>query len=144
MLTRTCVCARHADGSVTTFLCPVHADTDPCLTMARVTGRRRTGTIRRGVCTSCGHGGAARYLCKRCGAESPTGIGYACTTAGPLPAPAPDCPHPHAVRVWRAPGRRDPFPVSDSFDTFDAAADCAAELDARAGARGDVWHLFIA
>lgn len=24
--------------------------------LARVTGRRRTGTIRRGVCTSCGHG----------------------------------------------------------------------------------------
>jgi hypothetical protein len=53
--TRRCVCARHTDGSVTTFLCPVHADTDPCLTMASVTGRRRTGTIRRGVCTSCGH-----------------------------------------------------------------------------------------
>lgn len=53
-----CVCARHADGSVTTMLCSVHAETDPCLTMAQVTGRRRTGTIRRGVCTSCGHGQA--------------------------------------------------------------------------------------
>jgi hypothetical protein len=53
---RACVCATHADGSVTTSMCPRHADTDPCLTMAMVTGRRRTGTIRRGVCTSCGHG----------------------------------------------------------------------------------------
>lgn len=49
-----CVCATHGDGSVTTWLCPVHADTDPCLTMATATGRRRTGTIRRGTCTSCG------------------------------------------------------------------------------------------
>lgn len=53
---RTCVCAHNRDGSVTTLTCPVHADTDPCLTMARVTGRRRKGTIRRGTCTSCGHG----------------------------------------------------------------------------------------
>lgn len=52
----TCSCARHTDGSVTTFLCSVHADTDPCLTMSSVTGRRRKGTIRRGVCTACGHG----------------------------------------------------------------------------------------
>jgi hypothetical protein len=51
-----CVCARHDDGSVTTFLCPTHADTDPCLTMARVTGRRRVGSIIRGKCSSCGHG----------------------------------------------------------------------------------------
>ena len=50
-----CSCAKHADGSVTTFLCPVHAETDPCLTMARVTGTRRKGTIKRGVCTACGH-----------------------------------------------------------------------------------------
>jgi hypothetical protein len=53
---RACVCATHADGSVTTSMCPRHAVTDPCLTMAMVTGRRRVGTIRRGVCTSCGHG----------------------------------------------------------------------------------------
>jgi hypothetical protein len=52
----TCSCARNTDGSVTTLLCPVHAGTDPCLTMARVTGRRRKGTTRRGVCTACGHG----------------------------------------------------------------------------------------
>jgi hypothetical protein len=37
------------------MLCPVHADTDPCLTMATVTGRRRKGTVRRGTCTACGH-----------------------------------------------------------------------------------------
>lgn len=49
-----CACARHDDGSVTTFLCPAHAEQDPCLTTSQVTGRRRTGTIRRGVCTACG------------------------------------------------------------------------------------------
>jgi len=55
-MTRTCVCARHDDSSVTTFLCPLHADVDPCLTMAQVTGRRRKGSIRNGVCSNCGHG----------------------------------------------------------------------------------------
>lgn len=50
-----CVCATHNDGSVTTSTCPVHADQDPCLTMSLITGRRRTGTIRRGTCTACGH-----------------------------------------------------------------------------------------
>ena len=50
-----CACATNRDGSVTTFLCPVHADVDPCYTRSRVTGKRRTGTIRRGVCTNCGH-----------------------------------------------------------------------------------------
>ena len=55
-----CACARHNDGSVTTFLCPVHADSDPCLTVSQVTGRRRKGTIRRGVCTACGHSEVTR------------------------------------------------------------------------------------
>ena len=50
-----CACAVNRDGSVTTFMCPVHADVDPCYTTWRVTGKRRTGTIRRGVCTNCGH-----------------------------------------------------------------------------------------
>ncbi len=54
----TCTCVKHDDGSVTTFLCSVHADSDPCLTMATVTGRRRTGTIRRGKCTACHWTGA--------------------------------------------------------------------------------------
>jgi len=58
----SCTCARHADGSVTTFLCSAHADQDPCLTMAQTTGRRRKGTIRRGVCTSCGHRAAPPKL----------------------------------------------------------------------------------
>lgn len=49
-----CACAHNADGSVTALLCPQHADTDPCLTMARVTGRRRRGSIRRGTCSACG------------------------------------------------------------------------------------------
>lgn len=52
--TKTCTCARHTDGSVTTTLCSIHAKTDPCLTMATVTGKRRTGTIKGGVCSSCG------------------------------------------------------------------------------------------
>lgn len=55
-----CTCARNNDGTFITFLCPVHADTDPCLTMAQVTGRRRAGTIRRGVCTACGHQSGGR------------------------------------------------------------------------------------
>lgn len=53
--TGRCACSHSLDGSVTDFLCPIHADTDPCLTMATVTGRRRKGTIRRGVCSACGH-----------------------------------------------------------------------------------------
>ena len=55
MTIRTCSCARNKDGTVTTLLCSQHADQDPCFTISRVTGRRRTGTIRRGVCTNCGH-----------------------------------------------------------------------------------------
>ena len=52
-----CSCAHNTDGTTTTTLCPLHAETDPCLTVARVTGKRRKGTIRRGVCTNCGHRG---------------------------------------------------------------------------------------
>lgn len=40
--------------------------------------------------------GVSRYLCKACGAESPTGIGFPMSSPGALPAPASDCPHPHA------------------------------------------------
>ncbi len=50
-----CVCAKNTDGTRTTTLCSVHATTDPCLTVSLVTGKRRKGTIRRGVCTNCGH-----------------------------------------------------------------------------------------
>lgn len=50
-----CSCAKNNDGTVTTIMCPTHADTDPCLMASLVTGRRRKGTIRRGVCTNCGH-----------------------------------------------------------------------------------------
>lgn len=49
-----CACAKNNDGSRTTFLCPSHADSDPCETKSRVTGRRRKGTIRNGRCTNCG------------------------------------------------------------------------------------------
>jgi hypothetical protein len=38
----------------------------------------------------------ARYLCKACGGESPTGIGYVQTMPAPLPEPDQDCPNPHA------------------------------------------------
>ena len=55
MTATRCACAHNLDGSVTTLLCPAHATTDPCLTLSRVTGRRRRGTIRRGTCTACGH-----------------------------------------------------------------------------------------
>lgn len=53
-MTAVCACAHNADGSVTTILCPVHSDRDPCARMAAVTGKRRKGTIKRGVCTNCG------------------------------------------------------------------------------------------
>jgi hypothetical protein len=36
----------------------------------------------------------ARYLCKACGGESPTGIGYVQTMPAPLPEPDQDCPNP--------------------------------------------------
>ena len=49
-----CACAKHHDGSVTTFLCPIHADTDPCQTKALVTGKRRRGSARSGRCSQCG------------------------------------------------------------------------------------------
>lgn len=49
-----CSCANHGDGSVTTMLCPAHADKDPCSTMAEVTGQRRKGSIVGGVCSACG------------------------------------------------------------------------------------------
>jgi hypothetical protein len=41
----------------------------------------------------------ARYVCKRCGGESPAGIGYVCHTFGPLPSPAAQCPNPHVPPV---------------------------------------------
>jgi hypothetical protein len=49
-----CSCARNSDGSVTTMMCPTHAEQDPCETMAQVTGRRRKRSIVGGVCTACG------------------------------------------------------------------------------------------
>lgn len=49
-----CACATYDDGSVHSSLCPLHAELDPCEVFARVTGKRRTGTIRRGTCTHCG------------------------------------------------------------------------------------------
>jgi len=51
---RRCSCAHNSDGSVTTMLCPTHADQDPCLRMSQVTGRRRRGSIVKGVCSVCG------------------------------------------------------------------------------------------
>jgi hypothetical protein len=38
-----------------------------------------------------------KYCCKTCGAESPTGIGYAVSTTYPLPAPRPGCIGPHVA-----------------------------------------------
>jgi hypothetical protein len=53
-VTEMCACATNWDGSVTTMLCPIHAQQDPCWTLARVTGKRRKGAVRRGTCTHCG------------------------------------------------------------------------------------------
>lgn len=50
----------------------------------------------------------ALYICKSCGAQSPTGIGYVVTNgATTFPAPDPGCPGPHLDRKfqvidWRA------------------------------------------
>jgi len=55
-----CSCAYNTDGTTTTMMCPLHADTDPCATVAQVTGRRRKGTIRRGTCTACHWKGQTR------------------------------------------------------------------------------------
>lgn len=54
-----CACAKDSDGNVTSrSLCRQHADTDPCLTRSRVTGKRRKGSIVRrkhyAVCSHCG------------------------------------------------------------------------------------------
>lgn len=51
-----------------------------------------------GYADECTH----RFLCKRCGAETATGIGYVQNDPGPLPAPAPDCPETHHARELRA------------------------------------------
>ena len=50
-----CICLHYSDGSVYKENCPLHATLDPCAVTAQITGRRRKGTIRRGVCTNCGH-----------------------------------------------------------------------------------------
>ena len=49
-----CSCAINGDGSVTTMLCPAHAEGDPCGTFAAVTGKRRQGSVVRGTCSACG------------------------------------------------------------------------------------------
>lgn len=43
---------------------------------------------------------ATGYLCKRCGAESPVGIGYAGTPT--VPYPAPGCTNLHSKEAERA------------------------------------------
>ena len=50
-----CICRHYSDGSVYKENCPLHAPQDPCAVTAQITGRRRKGTIRKGVCTNCGH-----------------------------------------------------------------------------------------
>lgn len=59
MMAPACYCTVNRDGSVSSSHCPQHAEQDPCARVALITGRRRTGTIRRGVCTACGHGAPA-------------------------------------------------------------------------------------
>ena len=60
-----CACSHHTDGGRTTFLCPVHAADDPCATKARVTGKRRRGTIRHGRCSYCSWQAKRRTLTAR-------------------------------------------------------------------------------
>lgn len=63
--TRTaCSCATNNDGTVTAILCPAHASTDPCRTVASITGRRRRGSISRGCCSKCGWTEQAREVSK--------------------------------------------------------------------------------
>ena len=54
-----CACATNSDGSRTPTMCRIHADQDPCLTVAQITGKRRKGTIKNGVCTNCGWSASA-------------------------------------------------------------------------------------
>lgn len=50
-----------------------------------------------GHMTTTSHTGSpAQYLCKKCGAESPAGIGYVVNSPYVLPAPAANCPNLHA------------------------------------------------
>ena len=53
-MSENCACAHNLDGSVSTFLCSVHAVQDPCLTFAQVTGKRRRGSVKNGKCSNCG------------------------------------------------------------------------------------------
>jgi hypothetical protein len=64
MSTTNCACAHNTDGTVTATLCRVHATNDPCATFARITGKRRRGSIVRGCCTACG------WTDKRAGGKS--------------------------------------------------------------------------
>lgn len=72
----TCSCARHGDGSVTTSMCPLHADEDPCYTMALVTGKRRKGSIINGVCSNCGWTSSGATASKTAEFGGPGGLGF--------------------------------------------------------------------
>jgi hypothetical protein len=60
----SCSCAHYDDGSASSLLCPIHADHDPCVTIAEVTGGRRKGSIVNGVCTNCGWGSGQKSASK--------------------------------------------------------------------------------
>ena len=55
-----CSCAHNRDGTITAFLCPIHAEDDPCLDVAALTGKRRRGSVVRGCCSHCGWASNAR------------------------------------------------------------------------------------
>ncbi len=60
-MSAACVCARDESGAVTSDLfCALHSSEDPCLRVSRIMGRRRKGSIKRGVCTHCGWEGGQR------------------------------------------------------------------------------------
>ena len=66
-----CYCATYDDGSTLRSHCPTHADSDPCYWTAAITRTRRKGTIRRGVCTSCGWTEPGRRLADEYGLNRP-------------------------------------------------------------------------
>lgn len=59
----TCSCAHDRDGAVTsTLFCSLHNDEDPCGAVVRITGKRRKGSIKNGVCTACGWAEVKNFL----------------------------------------------------------------------------------
>lgn len=124
-----CCCAHNVDGSVTTMLCPLHADDDPCATKASVTGRRRRGSISaKGKCSNCGWTRPSpkpARTCANCGRDPGPGAwcaqcsaGYA---AGGWLGAKPEADDDDDETPGDDPGPRRP--------TLDGDSDCVYQLD---------------